>query len=242
MEFANLIEHAKENSRLKFILLATISVLIISLGVITYLFFYDTPTYNNDDMASDDVSIADAATHTKKTTQIDNTQNEGDYSGLVAQDSITNQTQNYQDSTIPNKASQINPKTESTSNTNTANTVSQLKYIIKPLDKKVATCQSMRNGKWDIPKTCRDDMLREINALIATNKELIALEISGIVDSNPYAGPSAELKQEGLASFRAREAIGIVSRAYSNVAVFEGLSIQEQNKRGFEVKAYYLQN
>ena len=100
----------------------------------------------------------------------------------------------------------------------------------------------MRNGRWSMPNACKDEVLSAIKTLISTNSEIIAIEVSGVVDSSPYSGPSAELKQEGLASFRAREAIGVITRGFSNIAVFEGLSIQAPNKRGFEVKAYYLQN
>lgn len=127
-------------------------------------------------------------------------------------------------------------------NVENAPAISQLKYAIKPLDKNITSCNTMRNGRWNVPDSCRDDLLSAIKTLVSANSDIIAIEVSGIVDSSPYSGPSAELKQEGLASFRAREAIGIITREFSNVAVFEGLSIQAPNKRGFEVKAYYLQN
>lgn len=121
------------------------------------------------------------------------------------------------------------------------NMITQIRYSIKPLDAKIAFCDSMRNGRWDMIKSCESNMLSSIHQLIDTNSEIVALEVIGIVDSNPYAGPSAELKQEGLASFRAREAIRAITTEFSNIAVFEGLSMQIPNKRGFEVKAYYLQ-
>ena len=92
-----------------------------------------------------------------------------------------------------------------------------------------------------MPNSCSDDVISAIKKLITSNNEVIAIEVSVIVDNNPYAGPSAELKQEGLASFRAREAIGVITRNFSSIAVFEGLSIQSPNKRVFAVKAYYLQ-
>lgn len=119
-------------------------------------------------------------------------------------------------------------------------TISRLQYSIKPLNRNIATCYSLPNGKWALPNKCRDNIVRAVRELIASNSEIIALEISGVVDSNPYSGPSAELKQEGLASFRAREAIRLLTISFSEVAVFEGLSIQEMGKRGVEVKAYYL--
>ena len=91
-----------------------------------------------------------------------------------------------------------------------------------------------------MPKKCEEDILNAVQRLIDANNELIAIEVSGIVDGNPYSGPSAELKQEGLASFRAREGIISIMRGYSNVAAFEGPSQQVRGKRGFQVKAYYL--
>ena len=120
------------------------------------------------------------------------------------------------------------------------NTINNLSYSIKPLDSTVSTCYLMRNGKWMLPKACESEMIESIRNLISSNNEIVALEISGVVDNNPYAGPSAELKQEGLASFRAREAITSITRNFSEIAVFEGLSMQKPNKRGFEVKAYYV--
>lgn len=122
-----------------------------------------------------------------------------------------------------------------------ARTTARLKYIIKPNNKDIVECRTMRNGRWTLPNDCAQKTMDSINDLINANTELIALEVSGIVDSSPYAEPSAELKQEGLASFRAREAIKAINRAYSSVAAFEGPSIQADNKRGFQVKAYYLQ-
>lgn len=145
-------------------------------------------------------------------------------------------------SNIDSKDIEYNAQINTYNNLNTKdNVITQLTYSIKPLDTNVASCSSMSNGKWNMIKSCENNMLSSIHQLINTNKEIVALEVSGVVDSNPYAGPSAELKQEGLASFRAREAIKAITSEFSNIAVFEGLSMQIPNKRGFEVKAYYLQ-
>ena len=120
-------------------------------------------------------------------------------------------------------------------------TIASLKYTIKPNNADIYFCGNMRNGKWIMPKKCEEEILNAVQRLIDANNELIAIEVSGIVDGNPYSGPSAELKQEGLASFRAREGIIAIMRGYSNVAAFEGPSQQARGKRGFQVKAYYLQ-
>lgn len=120
-------------------------------------------------------------------------------------------------------------------------TIASLKYTLKPNNSDIYRCLNMRSGGWIMPKKCESEIIEAVQRLIDANNELIAIEVSGIVDGNPYSGPSAELKQEGLASFRAREGIISIIREYSNVAVFEGPSLQEYGKRGFQVKAYYLQ-
>ncbi len=119
--------------------------------------------------------------------------------------------------------------------------ISSLKYTIKPNNADIFVCNDMRNGGWKLPQKCADGLINAVQRLIESNAELIAFEVSGIVDNSPYSGPSAELKQEGLASFRAREGIFAIMRRFSDVAAFEGLSMQEPNMRGFQVRAYYLQ-
>ncbi|WP_334086812.1 hypothetical protein [Helicobacter typhlonius] len=117
----------------------------------------------------------------------------------------------------------------------------KLRYSIKPKDKIVARCVNMKIGRWGMPKNCTEELTSGIVAMARADNKIVAFEISGVVDNLPYAGLSPELKQEGLASFRAREAIYIVSKRMPNVAAFEGLSQQKANQRGFVVRAYYVE-
>lgn len=271
MEFFNKLGKSNKNALL---VLGLIVFMILCLGLVTYLFFY-----NNNEQAS----YGDATQATGNTTQAIETTTQSSSAPQapqeVAQSNTTSsqeQPQAPQETAQSNTASSnttsqeqpkniaatestdknassasANVKSDSSSNAKNAtnaksntksNTITALKYAIVPNNIDIFECNTMMNGKWDMPKKCKDSALKAIQKLIDDNNELIALEVNGIVDSNPYAGPSAELKQEGLASFRAREAIGSIIRAYSNVAVFEGISMQQNNKRGFQIKAYYLKN
>lgn len=248
MEFFNKLGKSNKNALL---VLGLIVFMILCLGLVTYLFFY-----NNNEQAS----YGDATQATGNTTQAIETTTQSSSAPQVPQETAQSNTTSQEqpkniaatESTDKNASSaSANVKSDSSSNAKNAtnaksntksNTITALKYAIVPNNIDIFECNTMMNGKWDMPKKCKDSALKAIQKLIDDNNELIALEVNGIVDSNPYAGPSAELKQEGLASFRAREAIGSIIRAYSNVAVFEGISMQQNNKRGFQIKAYYLKN
>ncbi len=237
------------NSKKTFFVLGLVVVVIIILAFITYFFFYNTDNQTYDDM---DFLTSEVTQEVQLPTKIDNKD-----MAVVAPITEINPTDNI--ASINNEVSSSNSESKTINDSNAnieepslksviaqnedsvTDSINQLKYAIKPLDKHISSCSNMKNGKWNMPDSCSNDMINAIKKLIETNNEIIAIEVSGIVDNNPYAGPSAELKQEGLASFRAREAIGVITRNFSSVAVFEGLSIQAHNKRGFEVKAYYLQ-
>lgn len=224
-----------DDSRKTAFVFGTVLILVIVLALITYLFFWnENAEYGDADLPPIEVS------ETIPPIRADSNNAENlaplpDSAPLA----IEGESVASVDSTPPSV--EVPSVAPSVPSANTANTISQLKYTIKPLDRNISTCTTMRNAKWDMPQSCRDDIFSSVQNLINTNNELIALEVSGIVDNNPYSGPSAELKQEGLASFRAREAIIAITRAFSEVAVFEGLSQQSPGKRGFEIKAYYLQ-
>lgn len=118
----------------------------------------------------------------------------------------------------------------------------KLRYSIKPKDKIVAHCVNMKIGRYTMPKNCSESLQNGIKEIIKQDNTIVAFEISGIVDTRPYAGLSPELKQEGLASFRAKEAIMIATHQMPSVAAFEGLSQQRANQRGFVVRAFYVEN
>lgn len=234
-----------DNSRKTFFALGLVVVVIVVLAFVTYFFFYntDSQTYDDIDFSTPQVTqeaqvstqVSDSANAVAQITEINPTDN-------IANANTDAVNANIESQAISTDANEPSLKSLIAQNdSESVNSVSQLKYAIKPLDKHISSCGNMKNGKWNMPDSCSNDMINAIKKLIETNNEIIAIEVSGIVDNNPYAGPSAELKQEGLASFRAREAIGVITRNFSSIAVFEGLSIQSPNKRGFEVKAYYLQ-
>ncbi|MCI6217744.1 MAG: hypothetical protein MR629_04275 [Helicobacter sp.] len=114
-----------------------------------------------------------------------------------------------------------------------------LGYIIKPKEELVSECSNLLLGKWEVSQICEQNLRRELRKVL-DDKRVVAVEIAGVVDTRPYRGAHAELKQEGLASFRAKEAILLATKIAPNIAVFEGLSQQLPNKRGFLVKAYYV--
>lgn len=242
MEFFNKLGNSNKNALL---VLGIVVFMILCLGLVTYLFFYnDQFSYDNTDTQAIE-STSQSSSETQIPQEVTQSsiasQKQPQDKDIVALDSTatsTNTNQNTTSSSNVKSSSSSNVKVNTTNSK--ANTITALKYAIVPNNVDIFECNTMRNGKWAMPKDCKDSALKAIQKLIDDNNELIVLEVNGIVDSNPYAGPSAELKQEGLASFRAREAIGSIVRAYSNVAVFEGISMQENNKRGFQIKAYYL--
>ncbi|RDU60261.1 hypothetical protein [Helicobacter marmotae] len=117
----------------------------------------------------------------------------------------------------------------------------KLRYFIKPKEKVVAHCKDSKIGRWDTPKHCLDELSNAVVEMKNEDNTIVAFEVSGIVDTRPYAGLSPELKQEGLASFRAKEAINIIAKTLPDIAVFEGLSQQKNEERGFIVRAFYVQ-
>ncbi|MDY3113548.1 MAG: hypothetical protein SOW25_04385, partial [Helicobacter sp.] len=122
-----------------------------------------------------------------------------------------------------------------------ANIATKLRYSIKPKKQIVAECYSMQIGSWDIPKSCLLAIATKVNAELENDKKVVAFEIQGVVDTNPYRGLSPELKQEGLASFRAWSAIREINAKLPNAIAFEGPSLQLENKRGYKIKAYFVE-
>ena len=242
-----------EDNKKATLVLGLIALMVIILGIVTYLFFYNQQSvaYENEapmDFTQPNIAPAPAV----------------DSGDVSAMDSISADSQPVAEATpsapvvdstpepiaqpapqpvaqpTPAPAPQAKPAPVATTAPKAKSTIASLKYTIKPNNADIYECVNMRNGRWIMPKKCEEDILNAVQRLIDANNELIAIEVSGIVDGNPYSGPSAELKQEGLASFRAREGIISIMRGYSNVAAFEGPSQQVRGKRGFQVKAYYL--
>lgn len=119
--------------------------------------------------------------------------------------------------------------------------VQKLNYVIKPKNKLVVECYNTPKGRWNIPQECARVLIVNIQNLLKEDKKIVALEVSGVVDNQQYSGFSPELKQEGLASFRARSVIEYLRKTLPNITTFEGLSVQKANKRGYFIRAYYVQ-
>lgn len=117
----------------------------------------------------------------------------------------------------------------------------RLSYMIKPKSEFVAECYSANLGEWRIPATCVRELKANLSKLLQGDKRILVLEVIGIVDEKQYSGRSPELKQEGLASFRAKTVMMQLQQDFPNVLTFKGLSAQEKMKRGFSVRAYYAQ-
>ena len=88
---------------------------------------------------------------------------------------------------------------------------------------------------------CLLSLATKIGNELEKDKKVVAFEIQGIVDNNPYKGLSPELKQEGLASFRAWNAIREINKKIPNATAFEGPSLQLKDKRGYRIKAYFVE-
>ncbi len=123
-----------------------------------------------------------------------------------------------------------------------ASSMSQkLSYIIKPKAKVVVECYKSKTGKWQFPQECAKTLISNVQAILKEDKKIVALEVSGVVDEQKYKGLSPELKQEGLASFRAKSVIEYLRKTLPTITTFEGLSIQQKGKRGYFIRAYYVE-
>lgn len=121
-----------------------------------------------------------------------------------------------------------------------SNITQRLKYAIKPKAQFVSECYEARIGDWKLPQKCFNELNRNLTQLLQSDKRILVLEVIGVVDEKKYAGRSPELKQEGLASFRAKNVIERLRRDFPQIVTFEGLSLQQPQKRGFAVRAYYV--
>lgn len=119
-------------------------------------------------------------------------------------------------------------------------TAAKLRYTIKAKKQFVSECYVMERGQWNHPSNCALGIVANAKKVLQEDKDIVVFEVQGIVDTRPYKGLSPELKQKGLASFRAQEAIKALQEKVPTVIAFEGPSAQEDNHRGYKVKAYVL--
>lgn len=226
MEYGNI--DANDGNKKATLALAAVILTVVVLAVVTYVFFYSSePTYDNSEVDAIALPVQEPA----------RAESSANIEHIMPDSAIVDSAPQIAEST---PAMEFMPDS-AVASASKPSTITSLKYTIKPNDMDIFSCTNFKNGRWAMPKNCAVNIVSAVQRLIDNNAELIALEVSGIVDNNPYAGPSAELKQEGLASFRAREGIIAIMRNFSSVAAFEGPSMQMPNKRGFQVKAYYLQ-
>ncbi len=117
----------------------------------------------------------------------------------------------------------------------------RLSYVIKPKDNYISECHSFPIGVYEIPNECKEETIKKVKEEIKSDRKIVVWEVIPIVDENPYAGLSPELKQEGLASFRAKSIVDELNNEIEGITVLKGFSVSEKNKRGYKLKAYYLE-
>lgn len=121
------------------------------------------------------------------------------------------------------------------------NVTQSVTKIQKPKSIIVAECTDMSVGKWQITEKCKQDLLAGIENTLKNTKDILAWEVVPIVDERPYKGSSPELKQEGLASFRTKDARELLDNIdKEDSLIFKGLTLKIDQKRGFKLKAYHL--
>lgn len=119
--------------------------------------------------------------------------------------------------------------------------VQRLGDVVKPKSEVLIACHNAKLGEWKAPANCLKDLKANLSKMIQSDKKIVVLEVAGIVDEKQYTGRHPELKQEGLASFRAKEVMMQLRQDFGSVLTFQGMSAQERMKRGFFVRAYYVQ-
>ena len=70
------------------------------------------------------------------------------------------------------------------------NTMTKLRYSIKPKRQIITECFSMEIGKWEIPQSCLLSIATKVDSELQNDKRVVAFEVQGIVDTNPYRGLS----------------------------------------------------
>lgn len=116
----------------------------------------------------------------------------------------------------------------------------RLSLVIKPKPKYISVCESFEVGSWEIPSSCLEESIKSVKNILENDRNIVAWEIVPIVDEKPYRGLSPELKQKGLASFRAEAIIGALSLEFDNLNLFIGVKSQESDKRGYKIRAYFV--
>lgn len=110
--------------------------------------------------------------------------------------------------------------------------VTAVRDIKKPKKELLFSCYDFQNGSYKSDRRCQ-------GLAKGVNSEYDIYEVRGVVDEVPYMGSSPELKQEGLASYRAKEGAKLVEgKTGKESIILQGFSVQEAKKRGVEVYGY----
>ena len=210
-EVMDIIGRDRQGSNALFYVLLFVLLLLIALGSVYYLFFIQEQNRSVGSLKNAQTSVTDSVSAKE-------------IERLKAE--------------LEQRQQQIDRLVE-TRRATEANPV--LSYMIHPKEAIITECRTMEVGKWAIPENCAISVAANVHKELEADKRVVVFEVQGIVDSSPYGGLSPELKQEGLASFRAREAIRAIAKKLPDAVAFEGPSLQEASHRGYRIKAYYVE-
>lgn len=123
------------------------------------------------------------------------------------------------------------------------NTTYRMAKLPTPKPVKLAECADMGTGSWQMTESCEKAIQIAIAKVENMTEHVLAWEVIPRVDFNTYGGMSPELKQEGLAAYRAYEAMFKLDLILgTDVVKFKGVTLQEEGKRGFVLKVYIMES
>lgn len=119
----------------------------------------------------------------------------------------------------------------------------RMMQLPKPKAITVGECTTLPVGTWKLTPDCEMELKKAIAKVQNMMEHVIAWEIIPRVDFQAYGGMSPELKQEGLASYRANEVILKLDIILpEKVVKFKGFTLEDENKRGWKIKVYILES
>ena len=100
------------------------------------------------------------------------------------------------------------------------------------LEKSQFSCLEFQTGNWNLPLACKKKLIHFIKKSSEAKSEIYF--ITGVIDSDPYKGLSIELKQTGLAMYRAKEIVKFLYEYKdSSIKIYYKEEKMMQNGRGF---------
>jgi hypothetical protein len=107
--------------------------------------------------------------------------------------------------------------------------------VPKAIDR--VACLSMDVGKWTLRESCQAALKKRVHAIYDPDRHFLV--ITPVVDARPYADPLSELKQAGLAQFRAQSATELLKEQLpEDVLILQKRGEQTEDKRGFILELY----